>query len=461
MGPQAKRVRYAVYTRQSVDKGDEFSSCQVQFLTCKDSAKATGAPDLQWIGQRFDDEGYSGATLDRPAMRRLRKVIDLGGIDRLYAVALDRLTRSMRDAIVLLDEFEGYDADPVTKQLVPNKAEARRVRAMFKRAAAGQTPSQIAGRVNHLGCRTKAWTSRRSGEHKGGGKWTARLVTRLLRSPVYLGRFAAPNGDRAGSHDAIVPQELFDAAQAQLAGRRTSSSTSRAAVRFPLRGKILCPRCGRPLSTYTLTKPVGARAKKTLRYYRCRSTAGGRRPCRGVSYPAWELEQFVREQLASEAAWQEILRQAKASPRMASELAHLWQAMGHLTQDNMLPSVVQEVRFLEGNSSIAIRLNRTVVENIKAFFFRSLRQRLLTVRYKRSQTGFEPKSIRRNLPSVQVNGNARPDNWPGVFISLCGQRVTAFPPPTPALSVSRASNRTPIATVDGCTRPSKFSARTL
>ena len=201
-----------------------------------------------------------------------------------------------------------------------------------------------------------------------GGKWTARLVTRLLRSPVYLGRFAAPNGDRAGSHDAIVPQELFDAAQAQLAGRRTSSSTSRAAVRFPLRGKILCPRCGRPLSTYTLTKPVGARAKKTLRYYRCRSTAGGRRPCRGVSYPAWELEQFVREQLASEAAWQEILRQAKASPRMASELAHLWQAMGHLTQDNMLPSVVQEVRFLEGNSSIAIRLNRTVVENIKAFF---------------------------------------------------------------------------------------------
>jgi site-specific DNA recombinase len=429
MGPQAKRVRYAVYTRQSVDKGDEFSSCQVQFLTCKDSAKATGAPDLQWIGQRFDDEGYSGATLDRPAMRRLRKLIDLGGIDRLYAVALDRLTRSMRDAIVLLDEFEkagvelrlvnqpqlttgpegrflrhmlaafaeferdmiatriaesraylkkhgrrlagpppfGYDADPVTKQLVPNKAEARRVRAMFKRAAAGQTPSQIAGRVNHLGWRTKAWTSRRSGEHRGGGKWTARLVTRLLRSPVYLGRFAAPNGDRAGSHDAIVPQELFDAAQAQLAGRRTSSSTSRAAVRFPLRGKILCPRCGRPLSTYTLTKPLGARAKKTLRYYRCRSTAGGRRPCRGVSYPAWELEQFVREQLASEAAWQEILRQAKASPRMASELAHLWQAMGQLTQERMLSSVVQEVRFLEGNSSIVIRLNRSVVENIKAF----------------------------------------------------------------------------------------------
>jgi len=422
-------IRYAVYTRQSVDKGDEFSSCEVQFLTCRDFAKAAGGPDLQWIGQRFDDEGQSGATLDRPAMRRLRKVIDLGGIDRLYAVALDRLTRSMRDAIVLLDEFEkagvelrlvnqpeltagpegrflrhmlaafaelerdmiatriaesraylkkhgrrlagpppfGYDADPVTKQLIPNKAEARRVRAMFKRAAAGQTPSQIAERVNHLGWRTKEWTSRRSSEHRGGGKWTARLIARLLRSPVYLGRFATPNGDRAGSHDAIVPQEIFDAAQTQLSGRRTSSSPGRTPVRFPLRGKILCPRCGRPLSTYTLTKPVGAHARKALRYYRCRSTAGGRRPCRGVSYPAWELERFVRDQLASEAAWLDILRQTKASPRRASNVAHLWQTIGQLTQDNMLPSVVQEVRFLEGNSSMAISLNRSVVENIKAF----------------------------------------------------------------------------------------------
>lgn len=251
-------IRYAIYTRQSVDKGDEFSSCEVQFLTCQDFAKATGGPNLQWIGQRFDDEGYSGATLDRPAMRRLRKVIDLGGIDRLYAVALDRLTRSMRDAVVLLDEFEkagvelrlvhqpeltsgphnrflrhilaafaeferdmiaariaesraylrkhgrrlagpppfGYDADPVTKQLVPNKAEARRVRAIFKRAAAGQTPSQIAERVNHLGWRTKEWTSRRSGERRGGGKWTGRRSSGSWRTSR-PGRWTASSSTRS------------------------------------------------------------------------------------------------------------------------------------------------------------------------------------------------------------------------------------------------------------------------
>ena len=42
MHPQSKLVRYAIYTRQSVDKGGESSSCEVQFLTCQDFAKATG-----------------------------------------------------------------------------------------------------------------------------------------------------------------------------------------------------------------------------------------------------------------------------------------------------------------------------------------------------------------------------------------------------------------------------------
>ena len=59
----------------------------------------------------------------------------------------------------------------------------------------------------------------------------------------------------------------------------------------------------------------------------------------------------------------------------------------------------------------------------------------------------EPKSIRRNLPSAQVNGNARPGNWPGVFISLCWQRVTALPPPTPALSIPQARFRGPKETM--------------
>jgi len=133
----------------------------------------------------------------------------------------------------------------------------------------------------------------------------------------------------------------------------------------PGRGKIICPRCDRPLSTYTLTKRLGTHAKKTLRYYRCRSTAGGRRPCRGVWYPAWEVEQFVRDQLARVETWQQILGQANAKPSMPGELARLWQAVGQLTQDDLLPAIVGNVRFLERNSRILISLNKGIVQSIK------------------------------------------------------------------------------------------------
>ncbi len=100
-------TRYAIYTRQSKQGLVDFSSCQAQFHTCQEYAKQSGGPSLYWTGQHFEDEGYSGSTLDRPGMRRLRKVIDLGALDRVYAIAFDRITRrNMHDAVVLLDEFE-------------------------------------------------------------------------------------------------------------------------------------------------------------------------------------------------------------------------------------------------------------------------------------------------------------------------------------------------------------------
>ncbi len=91
-------IRYAIYTRQSKQGLADFSSCQAQFHTCQEYAKQSGDPSLYWTGQHFEDEGYSGSTLDRPGMRRLRKVIDLGALDRVYAVAFDRITRNMHNA---------------------------------------------------------------------------------------------------------------------------------------------------------------------------------------------------------------------------------------------------------------------------------------------------------------------------------------------------------------------------
>ena len=106
IAPSNEPIRYAIYARQSKQGLADFPVCQARFHTCRQYARQSGEASLSWTGQHFEDEGSSGSTLERPAMRRLRKVIDLGGLDRVYAVASDRITRDMHDAVVLLDEFE-------------------------------------------------------------------------------------------------------------------------------------------------------------------------------------------------------------------------------------------------------------------------------------------------------------------------------------------------------------------
>ncbi|NLF85469.1 MAG: recombinase family protein, partial [Lentisphaerae bacterium] len=372
-----------------------------------------------------------GSTMDRPGMRRLRKIIAPGGLDRVYAVAFDRITRNMHDAVLLLDEFEkagvelrlvhqpdldstphnrllrhtlaafaefergmiasrvaetraylkkhgrriagkvpyGYDTDPATKQLVMNRSEARRVRAIFRRAADGQTPSEIAKRIDHLGWRTKEWTSRRTGKIVGGGRWTARQIVSLLRNPVYLGQFAEGDATRPGCHEAIVTSKLSDAARKQLDSRRSAEAPTRHTHEFPLRGKIICPKCKRPLSTYMITKILGPQAKRVLCYYRCRSTAGGRPPCKGVSYPAWEVEDFVRRQLEDQKTWDEL---ALADARIAAKpMAALWQSLDLPSQMRILAQVVDRIEFGRKNRELRITFHDSIRRAINLLSARS------------------------------------------------------------------------------------------
>jgi len=188
----------------------------------------------------------------------------------------------------------GSDADPITKQLVPNRTEARRVRAIFKRASNGQTPSEIARRIDHLGWRTKQWVSKRSGRPVGGGRWTARQVLSVLWNLVDLGEFADGASIQPGCHEAIVDLRTFEMVQQKLDARRPPARSDRHRLPFPLRGKSVCPRCQRRLCTYTITRRRGTMTTIGYRYYRCRSTAGGRAPCKGVWFPAYVIEEAAR-----------------------------------------------------------------------------------------------------------------------------------------------------------------------
>ncbi len=342
-------VRCAIYTRQSVSSDDGLSSCQVQFETCESFVRSQRAVGWLLLPERFDDEGYSGATSERPALQRLLALVRARTVDQVVIHRLDRLSRSVlgcatlfqelrkfgvglvivtarelghnaHDGLVLnilasFAEFEremiggriaesrarlkarglriagavpfGFKADPRTKQLVLVEEEAVMVRWMFERAAAGETPAAIAAAANAQSWKTKLRTDRRSGRQHGGNIWTARQIVATLRNPVYIGQFREKQGMRFGKHDPIVTNDKFAAAAAQLEARRTRTPGKRYEIDWPLKGRILCAICDRPMSPHTI------RYRNVLyRYYRCRSTAGGRAPC-GHQISAQAIENSV------------------------------------------------------------------------------------------------------------------------------------------------------------------------
>ena len=98
-------VRCAIYTRQSVSSSDGLSSCEVQHEACFLYLQSQFEHGWTLLQERFDDNGYSGASLDRPGLNRLPGAVRRGGVDQIRIHRLDRLSRSVRHCVTLLDEF--------------------------------------------------------------------------------------------------------------------------------------------------------------------------------------------------------------------------------------------------------------------------------------------------------------------------------------------------------------------
>ena len=98
-----KTMQVALYARVSSDQQNEARTIESQIADLRTRIMATGValpPELEFV-----DNGYSGATLIRPALERLRDVAAAGGIDQVYVHCPDRLARNYAHQVLLLEEF--------------------------------------------------------------------------------------------------------------------------------------------------------------------------------------------------------------------------------------------------------------------------------------------------------------------------------------------------------------------
>ena len=155
--------RIALYARVSSQRQAEGATIDSQIAALLDRIVADGLP-VDTV-QQFLDDGYSGATLMRPALERLRDLMYLSGIDRLYVLSPDRLARSYLHQAVLMEEFHKRQVEVVFLSQPPtaSSSEANLLLQMqgviaeyerekiLERTRRGQRHSARQGRVSALG----------------------------------------------------------------------------------------------------------------------------------------------------------------------------------------------------------------------------------------------------------------------------------------------------------------------
>jgi len=356
--PEKHTIRCAIYTRKSTEEGleQEFNSLDAQ----RESAEAYIASMKHegWlcIPDRYDDGGYTGGNMERPAVKRLMADIDAGKVDCVVVYKVDRLSRSLLDFAKMMETFDkrrvsfvsvtqhfnttnsmgrltlnillsfaqfereiisertrdkiaaarrkgkwsggrpilGYDVAPGGGKLLVNEAEAARVRSIFELYLDHQSLIETVKALDARGWTTKHWVTK-EGHESGGRRFDKNNLIHLLTNVLYLGKITLRKDIFDGEHPAIVDGEIFRRVQAML-HRNGQSGGKHVRNRFGalLKGLLHCVPCNCAMvHTHTLKN-----GNKRYRYYVClNAQKRGWHDCPSKSVPAAEIERFVIEQI--------------------------------------------------------------------------------------------------------------------------------------------------------------------
>ena len=101
-------MRCAIYTRKSCEEGleQEFNSLDAQREACESYIKSQQHEGRVLVEKQYNDGGFSGGTLERPALKELFQDIEGGKVDTVVVYKIDRLTRSLIDFSKIVELFD-------------------------------------------------------------------------------------------------------------------------------------------------------------------------------------------------------------------------------------------------------------------------------------------------------------------------------------------------------------------
>ena len=262
------RLHCALYTRKSTEEGLEqaFNTLDAQREACEAYVKSQAGEGWRAVRSRYDDGGFSGASMERPALKRLLCDIEAGKVDVVVVYKIDRLTRSLPDFARMIEIFDrrrasfvsvtqafntttsmgrltlnvllsfaqferevtgerirdkiaaskakgmwmggtvplGYDPPVEGRHVLRiNRAEAEIVRTIFRAYIDLGSVHALQRWLEDRGIRSKRRTTR-AGRLSGGGPFSRGALFQLLRNRLYLGMIVHKGRVHPGRHQAII-----------------------------------------------------------------------------------------------------------------------------------------------------------------------------------------------------------------------------------------------------------------
>ncbi len=175
---QTRKLNCAIYTRKSTEEGldQDFNSLDAQRESAEAYIKSQENEGWVCLPDRYDDGGYTGGNMERPALKALIRDIEAGKIDCVVVYKVDRLSRSLMDFAKMLEVFERKSAAfvCVTQQFNTTNSMGRIMLNVLLSFA------QFEREIISERTRDKMAAARRKGKW-GGGFWSL-----LLSSPSEL-----------------------------------------------------------------------------------------------------------------------------------------------------------------------------------------------------------------------------------------------------------------------------------